>query len=304
MCKQCSSKPVYVNQAGVKLCKKCFCDFIEKKVFKTIRQYKLIEERDKIAVGVSGGKDSLTCLHLIRLFAAGRNIEVFAVAIDEGIEPYRELTLKDAEVFCRSNKIPLRVFSFKKEFGITLTDFAKKNKLNPCSACGVMRRYALNKAARELKATKLATGHNLDDEAQSIFMNMIKGNLQFSAKLGPKTGIIMHKKFIPRIKPLYFITEQETTIYSKLMQFPVKYNTCPNAEGAFRLEIGSLLNSLEAKFPGTKNSIIQSFLEVLPILREKYQNVKIGSCEHCGEPAAKKVCRVCELLEKSKNKNS
>ncbi len=265
---------------------------------KTIRQYAMIKKGDIVASALSGGKDSMSLLLILNNFLRERNIEFFALTIDEGIEGYRDSTIEDATTFCKKHDIPLKIISFQKTLGFTLDAFLKKKKMNPCTPCGTFRRYLLNKGARDFKATKLATGHNLDDEAQSIFMNQIKGNLALSAKLGPITGILMHKRFIPRIKPLYFMTEKEVTIYSLVKQLPIKYNECPNFVDTFRENVGRTLNDLEQKYPGTKQGIVNAFLELLPELRKKYQRTtgEIGTCKKCQEPAAKDLCKVCELI--------
>ena len=294
-CKKCETQAVYITLNHEKLCKNCFINYFERKVYKTVTKYKMIEHGDKIGVGLSGGKDSTTCLYLLQKFFENT---IMAIAVDEGIHDYRDKTLDEARNFCKEHDIPLVITSYKKEFGFTLDEYLKKHKINPCSVCGVLRRYLLNKSARRLKVDKLATGHNLDDEAQSILMNQIKGNISLSAKLGPITGILMHEKFIPRIKPLYFMTEKETTVYSKVKQFNVSYNVCPNFGENLRESIGQMLNDLESKFTGTKQGIVNSFLDILPSLRKHYQHKKIGICSECGEPAAKDICRTCMLLEK------
>ena len=298
MCKMCESKPVYVTQNQRKLCRVCFLRYFEKKVLKTIRVHKLINNDDTIVCAVSGGKDSLTCLYILNKFFKKRGVEVKALAINEGIKGYRSETLKDAEQFCKEYKIPLRVVHVQKEFGSTLDAYLKKTKMMPCTACGIFRRYLMNKMGRELKGTKLATGHNLDDEAQSLLMNQFKGNMQLSAKLGPITGALMHDKFIKRIKPLYFMTEKEVTIYSFLKGLPVTYIECPYFKHELRHNVSEHLNALEQKYPGTKNGIINSFLDVLPELRKRYKHKEIGTCSSCHEPAAKVFCKACELLEK------
>ena len=297
-CKNCLARPVFTTLNHEKLCKNCFIKYFEKKVYKTITKHKMIEYGEKIGVGLSGGKDSVTTLYLLQKFFEEKGNKIVAIAIDEGIHGYRGKTLEEAQAFCKEHGIPLTITSYKKEFGFTLDEYLKKNNVNPCGVCGVLRRNLLNKAARRLKVDKLATGHNLDDEAQSILMNQIKGNIGLSAKLGPVTGVLMHEKFIPRIKPLYFMTEKETTIYSKMKEFHVSYNECPNFGDNFREVVGHVLNELEARLPGTKQGIINSFLDILPDLRKHYKSKRIGVCKECGEPAAKNICRVCEMLKK------
>lgn len=291
--KCCDKNPAIKTNRN--FCKRCFLQYIEKKIAKTIRKYDLINRKDRIACCTSGGKDSTVMLYLINKHFKN----VFALAIDEGIKGYREKTLADLKKFCKKHKIKLYVFSFEKEFGYSLDQIAKKLKTKPCTLCGVLRRYLLNKKAKELKATKLVTGHNLDDEAQSILMNQFRRNMALSARLGPKTGVTTDKRFIQRVKPLYFCTEKETASYAFLQEFLDKFNECPYVSEAFRADVRDMLNKLEGKYPGIKNSIVNSFLEILPLLKKKYHG-KIGSCENCSEPSAKELCRACEILEKLK----
>jgi len=296
MCKNCNKKPAYITQSGTKLCKLCFIHYVERKVLKTIRIYKLIQKKDNIVIGISGGKDSLTCLHILNKILKERRQKLTAIFIDEGIKNYSDKNLKVTKEFCKKENVKLEIYHYKNEFKDSLIKLIKKYK-NPCTVCGVARRYLLNKKARELNATKLVTGHNLDDEAQSILMNQFKGNIEFSAKLGPKTGMLMHSKFIPRIKPLYFITEEEVKLYSKLKNFKISSLKCPYRDISFRSQVRDLLDKLENKYPGTKQSIVKSFLEILPLIRQKFQKEQIKTCKSCGEPANKEICRFCELMK-------
>ncbi len=295
-CKICETKPVIrIPNNPRKVCKKCFLEYFERKVRRTIRVNRLISKKDIIAVGLSGGKDSITCLKILSEVVPDRK-RIVAIAIDEGIKGYRSKTLSDAKKFCKSNSINLRIFSYKKEFNYALDEMIKLLKVNPCMICGVFRRYLLNKKARELKATKLATGHNLDDECQSIMMNQFKGNIGLSAKLGPKTGNVTHKGFIERIKPLYFMTEKEVRAYALLKNFNIAFTECPNSKNTFRSYVYDLLNNLEERNPGTKHSIVQSFIEILPLLKERYKEKEIKTCKQCSEPSAKEICRACYFV--------
>jgi uncharacterized protein (TIGR00269 family) len=172
-------------------------------------------------------------------------------------------------------------------------------KQKSCTICGILKRYLLNKKAKELKATLLATGHNLDDEAQAIIMNMFKNTMPVMARLGPISGVKKQKGFVTRIKPLYFCTEEEVRLYSKLMGFPVKYEKCPCREEAYRKEVAELLSEFERKHRQTKYSIVRSLLEILPELKIKYKG-KVNYCKKCGEPAAGNVCNACNIFKKLK----
>ena len=305
-CKNCLNKPVInLTNNNIKLCKQHFIRYFEHKVLILIKTYKLIERNDKVGVALSGGKDSLTVLNILSMLKEKiRIFDLEAIAIDEGIENYRDKTLEQAKKYCKENNIKLYIFSYKKEFGDTLDNFLKTSKIKACSMCGPFRRYLLNKKSKELGFTKLATGHNLDDESQTIIMNYFRRNLETSARLGPITGIVKDKRFIRRIKPLYLMTEKEVATYAFLKNLTTEFLECPYSSDSYRGDIRDMINNIEAKYPGTKHSIITSFLEILPMLKENYKNfVPINECKSCGEPSSQETCQTCKIVETLKKKN-
>lgn len=292
---------IFTLQAGEKLSKKKFLEYFEKKVRKTIRTNKLIDKREKILIACSGGKDSTTALYILKKITnKNKNIKLEAIHIDPSIGEYSKINKSNIISFCKENEIKLHLASFREEFGYSLCYIKgllkqKGIKWKSCSICGVLRRYLLNKKAKQLKATKLATGHNLDDEAQNIIMNIFQNHVELLPRLGPKTGIKENKGFIPRIKPLYFCTEEETKLYSQLNSFPVKYEKCPCRTDAYRKDIANMLNDFEKHHKATKSAIVRSFLEILPALKQKYKG-KAKICKKCGEPSAADFCNTCKLL--------
>jgi uncharacterized protein (TIGR00269 family) len=290
--------------SGVELSKSDFLKYFEKKVNKTISKHSMIQKGDKIAVALSGGKDSTVLLYLLSKLSIKRHnkFTVEAIAIDEGIKDYRKKTLDFAKEFCKQLKIKLHIYTYEKEFSLTLDSMIKKSNNAPCNICGTFRRYLLNKYAKKLKFNKLATGHNLDDEAQSILMNYFKNNTAINARLGPITGIIKDASFIPRIKPLYFLTEKEVATFAFLMKFNLEYTECPNAADSFRNDIQTLLNDFESRYPGTKHSLVNSFLETLPLLKEKQKiNATLLLCKICKEPSSNEICKSCLTLKEIKS---
>ena len=198
-CKNCKNNSVIkLPNSNVSLCKQHFNRYFERKVRRCIRIHKLIKKTDKVIVALSGGKDSLSLTYLLHKLLTQRRMKLQALIIDEGS---RKDEIKAAEKLCKKLKIKIHKITFKKEFKFTLFDIAEKLKGIPCATCGALRRSLINKKARELKATKLATGHNLDDEAQNIVMNQFKANPQLSARLGPLTGIRKDPGFLRRINP-------------------------------------------------------------------------------------------------------
>lgn len=300
-CSTCGKKAVYFRaNEGRYYCKQCFITNIEKKVRRTVGNYELIKSGDKVACALSGGKDSSNNLFILNeIFKKNPKVEIFAIAIDEGIRAYRNKSLKNAKKFCDELDVDLHVFSFKEEFGFTLDELTKKVKENYCMYCGVFRRYLLNKYARKLGATKLATGHNLDDEAQSIIMNMLKGDLVRLARVGPMPFLLMHERFVPRTKPLLFIPERESALYSMLKGIPAFFGECPYAyTNTLRFETREFLNKLEEKSPGIKYSLVEGCYRIVSMLKKKLVIGKIKTCKKCGEPSSQDTCKACQLLEK------
>ena len=309
-CQICQQPAVMELQHGL-LCKNHFIAYFEDKVFKTINKYKLIRRNDRLCVAASGGKDSLTVLFLAKKYCENYSLpaSLFALVIDEGIERYRAKTIMGLKKFCRDHKIPLKRASFKKEFKKTLDEayplINKDSKKKPCNICGTWRRYLLNKYSKKYGATKIITGHNLDDEAQAIVMNLFKANTKLAGRLGPISGIKEHELFAQRVKPLYFCPEKEVKLYSVLKGFEINFVECPYSREGYRYQIQEMLNDFEAKFKGTKQGIINSFLALLPKLEADDLNdlEQIKQCSRCGEAANQEICNACKLTAVIKNKD-
>src|SRR3989344_3956873 len=159
----------------------------ERKVLDTIDKYNLFTNKDKILVACSGGKDSTAILYILKKY----DFNVAAITVDALIGNYTKENLKNLEGFCRDNNIKLYKISFREKFGRSLCyikSMLAKNgiRMKSCSICGVLRRYLINKEARKLKPKCVVTGHNMDDEAQSIMMNMLRNRLLLSARIGPR----------------------------------------------------------------------------------------------------------------------
>jgi len=267
---------------------------IKNKVLSTIKQYKLLKKTDKVVVAVSGGKDSTTALYLLKEL----NYNVEALHINLGLGDYSEECLEKIKQACGKLGIKLKVVDIKKIFGMRMchirSGVQQEKKVSNCMVCGIVKKWLINKEARRIRADKLATGHNLDDEAQTIIMNFLQGNLMLGANSGPETGSIRDKKFIPRIKPLYFIPENNVRKYSKKRKLPVVYKKCPCAVSSLRIRTREYLNKVDNKI---KLQIVKNFLKILPNLKKKLLNEKIIYCKLCGEPARNKICKKCSLIK-------
>lgn len=297
-CDKCGNPQIIINrkQSGQMLCQDCFIEFIQEKVLKDIRRQKLIEKGDKVLVALSGGKDSVMLLHILNNLRKRRIIDIVAVTIDEGISGYREHGVSIATQNAEMLGIKHRIVSFKDYIGGTLDEIMKDSSdRNACTYCGVFRRWILNQVAREEGATKIATGHNLDDEAQSIMMNYLEGNIQNLTRIGVRSES-SYEGFTVKIKPLREIPEKETALYALACDLPVHLAGCPYAGDSFRAKIGTFLKQISQEHPTIMYSTLRGFDKIKPVLKEEFsQKAYMGVCEECGEPAAGKFCKACSF---------
>jgi len=266
---------------------------IKQKVKNTIKKYKLCNKHEKILVALSGGKDSTVTAYLLHKF--GYKIEGFHINL--GMGKYSEKCLKAVKKLCEQLGIKLHIYDIKKEMGSSMcylrSAIQSRKNLKNCAICGVIKKWILNREARKLKADKIATGHNLDDEAQTFLMNIFKGSPELSANSGAITRNISDIKFIPRIKPLFYILENDVRKYSLDEKLPVVYEKCPCAIDSYRIQVRKFLNMLSDK---DKMNILKNMDKMLEKIHKK-RDVNISYCEICGEPARRNICKKCELLK-------
>jgi len=269
----------------------------EQKVLQTIKKYNLAKKKDKILVALSGGKDSTSVLYILKK----EGFDVSALMIDLHLGKWSEKHKENMQRFCSELKVPLHIVDLRKELGSGICFIKQvvkeKKNLSGCTVCGVIKKWILNKYAKKLGATKLATGHNLDDEVQTVLMNFLKGNLYLGIGSKPATGKIQNneKRFVQRIKPLFFMPEEEIRDYSKAMKFPVLYEKCPCAFGTYRIETRSWMRELNLSSK-EKLKIVSGFQKIIPQLEKRQEKRELRECRICGEPSSHDVCNACGIL--------
>ena len=239
---------------------------LETKFKQTLKKIKL-NKKEKILVALSGGKDSTVTAYLLKKF--GYNIEGFHINLSMG--DYSKKCLDAVEKLCKQLGIKLHTYNIKNEMGgsmcyiRTSIQTTHGKGLKNCAICGVIKKWIMNKEARRLKAKYIATGHNLDDEAQTFLMNIFKGSPKLSANSGPITRNLPDKKnkFIPRIKPLFYVAENDIREYSKEKKLPVVYDKCPCALDSYRIQVRGFLDTLSSK---DKENIIKNFDKLYPLI--------------------------------------
>lgn len=299
-CSICGNKAFYTRYfSGINLCIQCFLKSVEQKVQQTISNNMMFEPSDRIALAISGGKDSTALLHILnKLEKKFPKSEIFAITIDEGISGYRDEAMSIALKHCNKLGIEHHVFSFSELYGYSLDNIVQSldenHGIKPCTYCGVLRRKALNIVARRLNADKLVTAHTLDDEIQSFILNILHGDTSKISLMAPVLKS-REKKLVPKIKPYYEVLESESSLYAYLNGIVFQAIPCPYRESSMRSEVRRFVNMLEVNHPGMKFAIKKSLKRIsatmqLPIGKElKY-------CDICGEPSSGNVCKACKIV--------
>lgn len=266
---------------------------IETRVAGTIAQERQVVPGDRVAVALSGGKDSTALLILLhRLLASRDTVRLVAITVDEGIGGYRDETLRSAKDLVRNLGVDHITVSFPELFGETLDTILAGKGNRACSICGILRKKALVTGAERAGATKLALGHNLDDEAQSVLMNVLRGDLM---RLARNSGADSGGRFIPRIKPLMYIHEKEIATYLMVQGIWADLPECPYAVHALRREVRTMLARIEYRHPGTMLRLMENRKKVETACTESPSVMPAGSCRECGDACSGDICRFCQL---------
>ena len=167
----------------------------------------------------------------------------------------------------------------------------------PCSYCGVFRRQGINAWADMVQADVVALGHNLDDMAQTVLMNLTAGEVERSRRLAPHTERPA-EGLAPRIVPLRMIPEQEVHLVAMHRGLPIHKEVCPNAEGALRWRMRDVVATLEEDRPGTRHGLVRTLDAIRAMTPAEGEATEdIGACERCGSVSSRAVCKACEMRD-------
>lgn len=299
-CSKCGKPAVYLRKyTAEQLCKSCLVTTTLQRVQKTINRAKMLSEKDRIVAAISGGKDSAVLLDvLFKIEQDYPDTEIIPLTIDEGIRGYRDKALEAAEALSSKLDLKLEVRTFQDLFGRSLDEIIRLRKdasTGACSYCGVLRRHAINTAAQELNADVVATGHNLDDEAQTVMMNMMRGDSKRIARAN-RSRSISFSGFVPRVKPIMELSERDIVAYTYHLDLPYHDVPCPYSEEAYRNDLRAFLNEMEYKRPGTLLAILRSAEAIAKAFEQTSAASEIRKCESCGTPTSMKICKACSLL--------
>jgi tRNA 2-thiocytidine biosynthesis protein TtcA len=224
---------------------------LAKKVTKAITEYNLIEDGDRVMVGLSGGKDSWALINILDVLRkrAPISFSIVAVTVDSGYDGYRHDLITST---CEQRGWECRIEHT--EIGAVMDDLL--NGATPCSLCARLRRGVLYRLAAEVGATKIALGHHLDDFVETLLLNLFFAG---SLKAMPARLVSDNGEHVV-IRPLVYVTEAEARTYAKEEALPIVSCCCP-ACGDLSLQrqrVKRLIAQLEIEHPEVKNSMIRA----------------------------------------------
>ena len=318
-CSRCSH-PAVIHQiySGQHLCQSHLAKSIRKRVSKTLRKQLTLpsdacdEEGNPaiILVCISGGKDSAVLLDMmVKIVGSRRDVELVCGCVDEGIEGYRSPSMDCARQLAESHNLRFETISYP-DLGYERMDAVVQSMplmgqnhkeargMKPCSYCGVFRRQGLNALADRVGARWMALGHNLDDTAQSILMNLGKGEMERIIRLAPHTSPPLDG-LAPRIIPLRWVPEREIHAYAIGAELPIHHDDCPHAPGALRQKHRAHLANMESTNPGTMHGLVHSMDAIRELWAssdnppESWKPGQATECNECGSPSSQSICQAC-----------
>ena len=291
-CKKCAQKAILkLPRHNTAFCPACFDEYVLEQVRRAIKSERMMTHEDRVAVAVSGGKDSLALWDiLLRL-----GYPCAGIHIHLGIGEYSRLSQEKTEQFARHRNAELVLHHLNETHGAGIPELAQETHRPPCSACGVMKRYNFNRLAQKAGFTVLATGHNLDDEASRLLGNVLHWQQDYLDKQAPALPST-HQKLLKKVKPLFRLAEREMAAYCVLKKIDYIVEECPMSKDAKQLVYKDMLNRLEETIPGTKQNF---YFEFLKRRRPDIQEIdgKLKDCARCGQPTTSDLCSYCKLVE-------
>jgi cytoplasmic tRNA 2-thiolation protein 1 len=263
-----------------KICAPCFIKLFEDEVAETVEASELFQPGERVAIGASGGKDSTVLASVLKTLNERHawNLDLVLLSIDEGIQGYRDHSLEAVKRNSAELGLPLKIVSYQELYGWSMDQVvAQVGKKGNCTYCGVFRRQALDRGAAMLGVGHVVTGHNADDVAETVLMNLLRGDLP---RLSRATSIVTstpsatmsdqsHGKRdeenkavtftnIKRSKPLMFAYEKEIVLYAHHKKLDYFSTECIYSPEAFRGSARTLIKSLERIRPESILDVVRS----------------------------------------------
>jgi len=298
-CRVCRGPAVIdLPRHNANFCPEHFLAFTRRQVVRAIEDFEMIAPGDRVLVAVSGGKDSLALWDL--LLEHGYAADGLHLGL--GIGDYSDQSTRCARAFADDRGATLLEIDLRADRGFDVPTAAAATGRPPCSACGLSKRHLFDEAARDGGYDVVATGHNLDDEAAVLFGNTLTWNTEYLGRQVP--ALPARHGFARKVKPLVRLTERETAAWCVLRRIDYQVEECPLAAGNRHLGYKEVLNTLEARSPGTKAAFYLGFLDrAVARFRSDIASDSDGglqTCNRCGSATTNETCAFCSVVERAR----
>ncbi len=295
-CRKCGGTAILeLRRHNAAFCAPDYLEFFRNQVREAIRKYRMFERDEPVLVAVSGGKDSLALWDVL----IDEGYRTTGLYLDLGIFDYSIESKAKCETFAAARGVPLLVTSVAVEVGAPIPVVKDVTRRPPCSGCGLSKRYLMNRVALEHRMAVVATGHNLDDEAATLFGSVLHWQTEALARQSPALAAT-HAKLVRRVKPLYRLSERETAAYAFLRKIDYIVDECPFAKGATSIAHKETLNRMEDASPGAKHNFLFGFFDKARPAFERAETVTLNECARCGQVTTGTVCAFCKLADQVK----
>jgi cytoplasmic tRNA 2-thiolation protein 1 len=275
-----------------RICAPCFIALFEKEVAETVISAKLFEPGERVAIGASGGKDSTVLASVLKTLNDRHDwgLDLVLLSVDEGITGYRDHSLEAVKRHSAQYELPLKIVSYAELYGWSMDQVvAQVGKKGNCTYCGVFRRQALDRGAAMLGVAHVVTGHNADDVAETVLMNLLRGDFP---RLSRATSIITSTPSaksvaspdgkvgitnVKRSKPLMYAYEKEIVLYAHHKKLDYFSTECLYSPEAFRGSARTLIKNLERIRPESILDVVRSGIDMAKLVPDADGNCK-GAC--------------------------
>jgi uncharacterized protein (TIGR00269 family) len=290
---------VELRRHNAAFCAGDFLNFFRNQVREAIRRHRMFTTDERVLVAVSGGKDSLGLWDVL----IDDGYQTSGLYLDLGIFEYSVESRARCEAFAAARGVPLIVVSVADEVGAGVPVIKDVTRRPPCSGCGLSKRYLMNRVALDRGFAVVATGHNLDDEAATLFGSVMHWQTEALSRQSPALAAT-HPKLARRVKPLYRLSERETAAFAFLRKIDYIVEECPFAEGATSIAHKEILSRMEDASPGAKHNFLFGFLDRARPAFERAESAVLNECARCGQVTTGTICAFCKLADQVKRRVS
>jgi tRNA-5-methyluridine54 2-sulfurtransferase len=292
-CTKCGDRAaIELRRHNAAFCQTDFLEFFRKQVREAIRKHRMFTTDEPVMVAVSGGKDSLALWDVL----IEDGYRTSGLYLDLGIFDYSVESRAKCEAFAQARGVPLIISRVEEEMGAPVPIIKQVTRRPACSGCGLSKRYLMNRTALEHGFPVVATGHNLDDEAATLFGSVMHWQMDALPRQSPALAST-HPKLVRRVKPLYRLSERETAAFAFMRKIDYIVDECPFAKGATSIAHKETLNLMEEASPGAKHNFLFGFLDKARVAFERVDNVELKECTRCGQVTTGEICAFCKLSE-------